>query len=66
MANWFYLLLARDVTITPDSGLVLSMKDMLFKRIFVGGSIDASLSVAIATMYNIADPKYQHLPLIHT
>ena len=43
--------------VTPVSGLVLSMKDMLYKR---GGRIDANLSVVIATIYNIADPEYQN------
>ena len=59
MANWFNHVLDRDVIITPDSGFVLSMKDMLFKRIFCW----KALMLLSLQQYNVADSENQHLPL---
>ena len=49
MANWVHVLRFCDMTLTPHCYLVLGPQYMLFKASSVGGSIDAGLSVVVAS-----------------
>ena len=49
------------MTITPDSGLILCTKDMLFeKKLLLEEALAQTYQLSLQ-LYNVANPEYQHL-----